>query len=428
MIKDQSLDMVNESKTRDLGSLIILLMTLRRAWLEMLLVTMVVVGISGIVWQSKAAYKSEGVFQFGGPIPVESSEEMRDRKKAEENVDKKLLEKPSTGITWADYKLFSESFSTSKNFDEFVREKALGSFGDMDRLSKTFASRDETAKLIQPIYSFTRSDAKELMDQPKAGSNNIIGLRINFASQTPEGAQTMVQIIGRYVIDSIVYQIYSNKLEFKHREILSKMSQLENEVIANNQLLEKYRLVGADLKKIVSRYPTSATQISRQVVTVTEENARYLSPVTLLETTEIQAAEARESIRKANRELQQEALWLEYYDKVNELLSRTKSGETILLGLESIKESVFKNKNLGDDVIAEVNNMITIDNQKAINVYKEKSRFIAGPSQPGKRSWLPPRVVLVLSALLGILLAILLVLTRHWWRENGQKLFAKAST
>jgi len=427
MINNQNLDMQNEGKTEGLISLMGLLMTLWRSWKMLLLVTMAVVGINWIAWMNLATYKSEGVFQFGGAIPIESSEHFLDRKEAEKKIGKQsLLEKPIAGITWADYKLFAESFSTRENFDSFVLEKSLGSFEGMDQLSRTFALRDEVAKMIQPIYSFTRSDAKELMDQPKSGSNNIIGLRIKCANRTPEGAQTMVQIAGRYVIDSIIYQIYSNKLEFKHREILARMLQLENEIIENNELLEKYRLLGADLKKIVNRYPASNTQNARQVIQVTEENARYLSPVTLLATTEIQATEAKESIRNANRELQQEALWLEYYDKANELLDSTKSGEAVLLGLEPLKESVFKNKNLNNDVIMEVFNMIVIDNQNAINVYKEKSHFIAGPTLPGKRSLLPPRVVLVLSALLGMLLGVLVVLTRQWWSEDGQKLLARA--
>jgi hypothetical protein len=156
------------------------------------------------------------------------------------------------------------------------------------------------------------------------------------------------------------------------------------------------------------------------VISVTEDNAHYLPPVTLLVTTEVQASEANESIRKAKREQRQSTLWLEYYDHAKAMLDGTKSGESFLRGLEPVKESVFKDKNLDDDVIKEVYNSITIDNQNAINLYLEKSRFIAGPTLPTHSS-ARPLLVLVISLVLGLFLAILLVFARNWWRDNWVK-------
>lgn len=350
-----------------------------------------------------AQYKSEGFFQFGGAIPA-----------GKEN------ESTSPGISLSDYKRYAASYATGERFADYVREKKLVSTAGIDSLSAVFASRDGAVKLIEPIYSFTKLDAKELMDQPKDGNNNIIGLRINYASSSPQKAQQMVGLLGRYVMDSIIYRIYSNELEFKRGEIIAQMTKLDNVIIANKVLLDKYHRKGADLKQIVNRYPESSKQTSRQVISVTEDNARYLSPITLLVTTEVQASEANESIRKAKRDLQQSALWLEYYDRAKALLDKTKSGETILLGLEPVKESAFKGKNLGDDVIKEVYNTITITNQDAINLYLEKSRFIAGPTLP-THSTSRPRFVLAVSSVLGLFLSVLLVFARNWWHDNWQK-------
>jgi hypothetical protein len=199
------------------------------------------------------------------------------------------------------------------------------------------------------------------------------------------------------------------------------MTRLNNVVIANNELLEKYRRKGADLKKIVGRYPESSRQASRQVISVTEDTARYLSPETLLLTTEVQESEANEAIRKAKRELRQGALLLEYYDHAGALLEGTKSGETLLRGLESVRGSVFKSKNMEDDVIKEVYNRITIDNQNAISLYLERSRFIAGPTLP-TRSSARPLLTLAVGWMVGLFLSILLVSARNWWRENSRKL------
>lgn len=353
-----------------------------------------------------AQYKSEGFFQFGGAIPA-----MKDKE-------------PGTGILLSDYKRYVASYSTSERFADFVRDKKLGSAPAIDSLSAVLASRDVAATLatlIEPIYPYTKLDAKELMDQPKDSSNNIIGMRINYASRSPENAQQMVRLLGSYVMDSIIYQVYSDELQFKHGEIKAKIIKLDNVIITNQELLEKYRRKGADLKQIVSRYPESSRQASRQVISVTEDSARYLSPVTLLATTEVQASEANESIRKTKREQRQSALLLEYYDHAKALLDGTKSGETLLRGLEPVKESVFKGKNLEDDVIKEVYNAITIDNQNAIIVYLEKSRFIAGPTLPTETS-ARPRIVLLVSLMLGLFLSVLMAFARNWWRDNWQKI------
>jgi hypothetical protein len=296
----------------------------------------------------------------------------------------------------------------------------LDAAAGIDNLSKVFASRDGIRKLVEPIYAFSKLDAKELMDQPKDGGNNVIGLRINFASSSPEIAQQRAGQLGSYVMDSIIYQIYLDELQYKQSEIKAKMTKLENVIIAKKELLEKYRREGADLKQIVNRYPESSRQDSRQVISVTEDSARYLSPVTQLMTTEVQASEANESIRRAKRELRQSALWLEYYEHAKALLDGTKSGEAILRGLEPVKESVFKGKNLEDDVIKEVYNTISIDNQNAIEVYLKKSHFIAGPTLPTYSS-VRPLLALALSLILGLLLSVLLVFARIWWRDNWKK-------
>ena len=350
----------------------------------------------------------------------EQTPETGKEKEKEKAKEKEKEKEPGWGISLSDYKRYAASYATAERFADFVRDKKLGATGGIANLSEIFASRDGVTKLIEPVYSFTKLDAKELMDQPKDSSNNIIGLRINYASRSPENAQQMVGLLGMYVMDSIIYRIYSDELQFKRSEIIAKMTTLDNVIITNQELLEKYRRQGADLKQIINRYPESSRQAATQLISVTEDNARYLPPVTLLVTTEVQASEANESIRKAKREQRQSALWLEYYDHAKAMLDGTKSGESILRGLEPVKESVFKDKNLEDDVVKEVYNSITIDNQNAINLYLEKSRFIAGPTLPTHSS-ARPMLVLVISLVLGLFLAVLLVFARNWWRDNWVK-------
>jgi len=342
------------------------------------------------------SYKSEGIVQFKSVIPAV--------KGIYTNTNTEPDTEPSSGISLADYQRYSAAFSTSKPFADFVSENKLGSTVVINSLYKTFASPNGIGKQIEPIKD----------------NNNVVGLNISFASRSPEIAQQMVSLLGRYVMDSLNYQIISDDLKFRHHEIIVNSDILNNVIIRNKNLLETYRRRSADLKLIAKRYPESFRKAPTQVFFITENGTSYLPLETQLMATEVQASEANESIRTTKRELRQNALWLEYFDRVNALLDKTQSGDVLLRGLESVKESVFKGKNLDDDAIRDVYNEITSNNQVAIGLYLEKNTFISGPTLPTYSSP-SKRKVLLASLVLGLFLSVLLVFARIWWRDNWQK-------
>lgn len=423
MKKDGEFTRQDEANDGGAISLSGLLITLWHArWLLIgVTATTVVLGLFGAAYLAR--YRSEGFVQFGGAIPLQKEKTEKEKAKREKaeagepGKNEKETKEVSSGIMFTDYKRFAATFSASGRFSEFVQQYKLQGTAGIDDLSKKFASGGGIAKLVEPVYSFSRLDAKELIEQPKDSSNDVIGLHINYEADNPEQAQRIVGLLGRYTLDSIVYLIYSDALRFKHAEIMTRITKLDNDIIDNKEKLNGYQRQGTSLKQITARYPESSKQAARQIISVTEYNARYLSPTTHLMATEIEASKAQEAIHMAKREQQQNLLLLEYYDRAKTLLNTNKSGEAILRGLEPVKESVFKGKNLNDDLVKEVYNTITIENQSAISLYLEKSRFIAGPSLPENRTT-RLLTVLVTSFLLGLLASIILVFGRNWWIEN----------
>ncbi len=129
-------------------------------------------------------------------------------------------------------------------------------------------------------------------------------------------------------------------------------------------------------------------------------------------TAEVQVAETKQFIEKTKRELRQEALFLEYYEQAKKVLDSTKSGETVVRSLETVKDRIFKGKNLEDGMMKEAYNFISIENQQAVNLYFGRSRFIAGPILP-VRSTARPLFSLGVGLLLGFLLSALFVLARQ---------------
>ena len=371
----------------------------------------ILMGILNLSWSLlHASYNSYGVFQFGGPIPM-VREKLR-----EQDKDKDKDKEPGTGIALADYKRYMTSYSTSERFADFAREKKLEATPDVAGLRAAFASRDGIAKLVLPIYPYTKLDAKDFVEQPKNSGNNVIGLRISYDSASPEQAKQMVGLLGQYVMDSIVYMVYSDILRFKPDEIRAKVTKLENTILNNKTVLEELKQRAEALRQIVSSNPAAASQSQRQVVNVTEETARYLPPTTQLMTAEVQAAETRQLIEKTRRALRQESLFLEYYEQAKKVLDSTKSGETVVRSLDVVKDRVFKGKNLDDDMVKEIYNFISIENQQAVNLYFGKSRFIAGPILP-VRSTARPLFSVAVGLMLGLLLSALFVLARQQFRR-----------
>lgn len=355
-------------------------------------------------------YKSEGFFQFGGAIPLPAPRTAKEKEKD-----------PGNGITLADYKRYSAAFFAAGRFEDFVQEKKLTGIDGIENLRASFRSAVGINKMIEPIYPYTKLDAKDLMEQPKDSSNNVIGLKINYEAKSPQTAQQMVDLLGRYTIDSIVYLIYSDSLRFKHADLTGKLTTLDNDIIDLEQKLVDYQRKGINLKQIVARYPSAVNEAGRQVVSVTDETARFLSPMTHLMSTEVEALEASELILKAKRRQQILRLQLEYSDEAGKLINSTKSGEAILRQLEPLKERVFKAKDLKNEIVKEVYNGISIENNNATTLYFKKSRFIAGPTLPQNKS-INLLTAGLISLIAGLILAVIAVFSREWWIKNWPEL------
>lgn len=369
-----------------------------------------ILGVCGDLYLGK--YRSEGFLQFGGSIP--ENKYTRNDKDSKES---------SPGITLSNYKRYISSINTSERFSEFVKDEKLENDPIATSLSRAFSSRNGISKVIEPIFPFTKLDAKDLMNGAKDGDNNIIAVNIAYAAKTPEIAQKTVSLLGRYTIDTITYMNYMDILRFKKSEILAEITKLDNKIIENKEKIDLFQRKGVKLKQIVTRYPEAASQASRQVVSITEDTARYLAPINQLMTSEVEISEANEAIYKAKRDQKQLAIMAEYYDRAKVLAESTKSGEIILRGLDPIKKAVFLNKDMEDETIKEVYNKITVDISSSLSLYLEKTRFIAGPSLPGNRTTRLSSVLFV-SLIAGLCLSIFFVLGRRWWRENSQRLLA----
>jgi hypothetical protein len=360
-----------------------------------------------------AKYESEGLLQFGGPIPIPRSAEFSTIANLGYNAEEK---KPPPGIGFSDYKLFAAFYSTTERFDRFVHDNNIDTTEAIQALRGRFVSPESVDDVLEPVYALTKQDAKNLVGQANISSNNIIGLRISFAAKRPEVAQKIVSMLGRYAMDSIAYVIYAGAVPADCAAIKTKLVRYDAFILGKSEHIGELKRRADYLKDIARRYPDSANA-ARQVVTVTEESARYLPPVTLLATTEVEESEAREAIYKANIEKSKASLLLEYCERVSKMIASTNSGEAVVRNLEKTKDEVFKDKNLGEEAVKEVYQGITIANRNAMWVYLDNSRFVAGPTLPNRPSMRPSKALLIGLAI-GFVCAAVAVFVKRWWIRN----------
>lgn len=360
-----------------------------------------------------AKYESEGLFRFGGAIPIPQTAEFSTLANLGYNAEDRKL---PPGIGFSDYKLFAAFYSTRERFDLYVHDNKLDDTAVIRNLRARFVSPESVEDMLNPVYAITRQDAKNLVGKTDSTSNNVIGLRITFSADTPELAQKMVNTLGRYAIDSIAYVVYAGAVPADCAAIKTKLVRYDAFILSKSEHMAELRRRVAYLKDIAQRHPDLANA-TRQVVTVTEQSARYLPPVTLLATAEVEESEVREAIHRANSEKSKAALLLEYCERLKEVIASTNSGEAVVQSLEKTKNEVFKDKDLSDDVVKDVYQGVTIANRNAISVYLDNSRFIAGPTLPNRRN-VRPSIAIVISLVVGFVCAAGVVIVKRWWVKN----------
>jgi hypothetical protein len=354
-----------------------------------------------------AMYISQGFFQFGGTIPTMEKVKPIVKAKDENELERR--------IRLSDFRRFAAALAVPDRFEAFVREKNLESTPGIDELHNVLESTNRTQKLIHPISSFANMYSKSA--ELKDGNAIVVGMRVDFPSKSPQIAQQMAKLLGRYAMDRIIYLASEDQLSFRIGELRTKLTKLDASIADQMVSMEDYRRRIASLKKIVARNSGAPETRSRQIISITEGMAHYLPPVTLLLSTEVQAAEADLQIQKDKRELAQTALLLQYYEHASKELENAKSGENFVLQLNPLKERMFKGRDLHDSGVKQAYNLISVDNEVATNVYLRESRFILEPNLPtfttGRLT-----VIVLIATIFGVFLSLVLVFAQKWWRRD----------
>jgi LPS O-antigen subunit length determinant protein (WzzB/FepE family) len=380
--------------------------------------TLVSIGVSLLL---PKVYRSEGFFQLGNPTKKIAEDEKSAKKMtASVSVAKKTS---SIGIPVPLYKSTSSQFFNPNRFQlKALQDKSFGE-EELIKIRNSFRSSADINKWIKPVYAFAKEDAREFSQLPQDESNSVLGLNMAYETDSPKNAAAYVDFFGNYIRDCLLYVSLYNYVMDGYSNTRGALNKNENDIIRLQFELLQNTNKKKDIQAILSNYPEAAKMESRQIVSVQEGGSRFLAPVTQLVGIESTLAELRQEIAELDREQGKLSVREEYFSRCfNEIKTFGKNGESLYMMLKSVKNEVFKNRDLSHDDIKEVFNNLSIDLQAFDFAFYQNSRFISGPTIPTEH--IKPRKSIIISVTFvgSFFFFIILAFIVNWWQGNKKSI------
>ena len=370
-------------------------------------------------------YRSEGFFQLGNPTKGIIENEKATTKKI--TPEQKKI--PSIGLPVPFYKSSASQFTNPNHLESIAIQHKSFEQEDLEKIATKFRTPDDINKWIKPVYAFAKEDVREFAQLPQDESNSVIGLNLAYESDSPEKVFIYVSFFGKYIRDCLLYSTLNNYIMEGYSKAISQLNKVENDIINMEfELLQNTNKM-KDVQAILAKYPEAGKIETRQlVVSIQEGGDRFLAPVTQLIGIESALATLRRDLAEKEREKEQFAIMAEYFSNShNELKSTGESGELLFLMLKTIRDDVFKNKDLNKDSVKEVFNKLSIELNTFEFVFFKISRFLSGPTVPNThiRPW---RTFIVIASCLGsFLFFIFFVFGLNWWKRNKRNIIVDSS-
>jgi LPS O-antigen subunit length determinant protein (WzzB/FepE family) len=369
-------------------------------------------------------YRSEGFYQLGNPTKNIAENEKSITKKTA-SITKKTA---SIGVPVPLYKSSSTQFFNPNRFQLIASQDKSFKEEDLREIATKFRQAEDISKWIKPVYAFAKEDAREFTQLSQDESNSVIGLNLAYEANSPETASAYVSFFGNYIRDCLLYVTLYNYIMDGYSSTVSQTKKNENDIIGIQfELLQNTNKM-KDIQAILSIYPESAKIENRQLVSVQDGGSRFLAPVTQLVGIESSLADLRRDLAELEREREKLTARSEYFSRCyNKLEKIGKPGESLFLLLKSIKDEVFKNKDLGKNEIKEVYNNLSIDLQTFDLNFFSNSRFISGPTIPTVHIGPRKSLIVTVTCFVSFFLLVISAFVSHWWQSNKKAIMSASS-
>lgn len=321
----------------------------------------------------------------------------------------------------AEYKRFAELADDSETIRQFaaVSPPPDSDSGEIHHLISQVAK----GTWHKPVPKVSKADAKELPDllqqleqqhKPKQAFV-YLGLKLSHTASEAREAANMTEWLGSYFRDAAAREGVREQVsrwKAENRQFLEPalVSKLRHEFD-----IEQAQIRAQALRKIVASYPDAVRGESRQVINISKDNEKFISPLAQLVGAESEIIENREKLLNLKRYIEQQAFAKELIDEAEVAVSQARSGRESIAKL-SVVVSAFSKKTKTDAEREKLLSM-TADIGGISSRFMTQAQFVAKPSIPSRPERPGPLMVTVLFAALFAMLG-----AGYFWRNSIVKL------
>lgn len=337
-------------------------------------------------------------------------------------------------ISFPAYKKYMTEILDATRLTAYLNERGLSEMPGVGKLYYAMADTLEFDRMIEPVFAYTKNDIKKFgierytqQAQPQAQQQSssqmqvdptgVIGIAMHFKGDDAETEKKLMTLMTDLITDRMMYLDISTMVHERAGKVQTNVLGLEQGLIKRGiDRAETLQRI-ADLKRLLKAYPDAAKFDSRQVVSVDNNGARYLSPLAQVVAVETQLTDIDFSIAAYKRDLEMARTYLAFYARVKEQLAKNATSEKLLPATKKIADAIMKEQASNETIRLSISAVY----QEMVNIrtrYKERFRFSSGPTSPEtKAGKFPLTDALGFGALAGFFATLLIVLTRLWWFE-----------
>jgi hypothetical protein len=351
-------------------------------------------------------YQSEGVFALGAVTARETGPNPQPYPRTFQFA---------RGMSLQDFKTEYPRLDGDR-FRAFLAARKVAVDAPLARIARLLANADTRAEILLPLYGSTRADLRELGETTKPTENLALAMRIAGAARDADEARRITTLLGDFVRESVFTSQAQSLIARRSEQYAAQRLTYENDLISTRFTIGTVNDKIHRLRELRAEFPDAATS-GRQVVSIAEGGARYLSPSTQIVGMEATVADLRSQMAVTDRQRAKSELLANYFRAARPLVADDVDSAVALERLDKLLATSFTPTGQ-DDAAREARNEAELDVFALATLRSEGLRFVAGPV-PGLRDDMRVVRYTAVAALAGGLLVMLLVLLRRAVRSRA---------
>jgi hypothetical protein len=264
-----------------------------------------------------------------------------------------------------------------------------------------------------PIYTISRSDLRETSVAPPSAGQQIVAVQTRAESSDRTIASRMAIFFADAFADGALKSALVEYVTAQRGVLTTSSQRLEAKIAGDRASLARVETKIRELQKVSAAYPEASRVDSRQVVSIADGGARYLSPVTQLVGASSEAIGIRDSISESERKIRQLTWSNSVFEEASKLNITESSGRNYMAQLESIaRSSMLEAAN--DEAIREAWSTIAAELSVFRGRYSIGYTILRAPPERPPRAGPSLLAHAVGGMLTSLVLAVLLILALHW--------------